>query len=304
VINDRSTDGTGAILARMTAENRALQLVTIDELPPGWLGKNHALYQGYLLSQEDWILFTDADIKFAPLTLQKALSYAAQKDLDHLAVLPQINSRSALFRSVMATFGVMLELKLRPWDVSKRSSKASVGVGAFNLVKRSAYEKAGTHTVISLRPDDDLKLGERIKSAGLNQGVLYGDAEIWLEWYTGLGQFVQGLMKNTFSVANYNFFLALAMAMATFFIVVVPVPLLLVLGYPFWLGGVLVMALQVVVMLTKRGIGGQWWYALMIPFAGLVMTYIIVKSALMTIRQGGIYWRDSFYPLSELKKQR
>jgi hypothetical protein len=64
------------------------------------------------------------------------------------------------------------------------------------------------------------------------------------------------------------------------------------------------MALQVVVMLTKRGIGGRWWYALMIPFAGLVMTYIIVKSALMTIRQGGIYWRDSFYPLSELKKQR
>jgi glycosyltransferase involved in cell wall biosynthesis len=303
VINDRSTDGTGAILRQLASENPALEILTISALPPGWLGKNHALYQGYLSSTEEWLLFTDADIKYAKGTVQKAMHFVLQQELDHLAVLPQITSRSWLFRSVAATFAVMLELKLRPWDVRKPGSNASVGVGAFNLVKRSAYEKAGTHTAISLRPDDDLKLGERIKKAGLRQDVLYGGQEIWLAWYTSLGEFIKGLMKNTFSVANYNIFLAIGMALATFFIVVLPLPLLLLMPYPFPLVGVALLLLQVVVMIFKRGIEGQWWYALLIPFAGLVMTYIILQSALLTIRQGGIYWRDSFYSLAELKKQ-
>ena len=303
VINDRSTDSTPAILQRMASTNPMLQVITIKSLPDGWLGKNHALYQGYLSSTEEWMLFTDADVLFAPDALQKAMQYALREKLDHLTVLPQITSSSRLFKSVVNTFALMLEIKLRPWKASDPSSSASIGVGAFNLVRRTAYEGAGTHTAISLRPDDDLKLGERLKAAGFRQNVAYGDDEVWLQWYTSLAQFIQGLMKNTFSVANYNLPLALAMALSTFFILVLPVPLMLFLGYPYWLMAIAVLLAQMAVMVAKKGINGRWWHALVIPFAGLVMVYIIVKSAFLTIRQGGIYWRDSFYSLRELKKQ-
>jgi cellulose synthase/poly-beta-1,6-N-acetylglucosamine synthase-like glycosyltransferase len=303
VINDRSTDSTPTILQKMAAGNSRLTLLTVDSLPEGWLGKNHALYRGYLASSEEWILFTDADVRFERDTLRKAMQLAQQNSLDHLTVLPEVTSRSLLFKSVMYTFAVMLEMKLRPWDASKPSSKASMGIGAFNLLKRSAYELAGTHTVISLRPDDDLKLGERIKQAGLRQEVAYGMGEISLQWYTSLSQFVNGLMKNTFSVANYNLALAFAMALATLLILVLPLPLLLLSGYPYNLAGLIILVAQVLAMVFKRGPRATWWQALLVPFAGLVMVYIIIRSALLTVKQGGIYWRDSFYSLAELKKQ-
>ena len=303
VINDRSTDGTAAILDRMSKNNPKLTVFTIDQLPAGWLGKNHALYRGYEATAEEWLLFTDADVKFAPYSLQKAMNYVKEKDLDHLTMMPELTSRDSLFMAVMNVFGLMLEIKLKPWLVSDPKSSASMGVGAFNLVKRSAYVKAGTHQRISLRPDDDLKLGERIKRSGGRQDVLYGDKEVGLEWYTSLGQFVNGLMKNMYSVHNYRLLPALGTALMTFLVFVLPVPLLLLSGSPYYWLCLIVLAFQVALTLGKQGTNGKWWYALLIPFAGLVMIWIIIKSTVKTIRQGGIYWRGTFYPLSELRKQ-
>lgn len=304
VINDRSSDRTPDILRKIAADNSSISVITVTNLPEGWLGKNHALYQGYLASTEEWLLFTDADILYKPEALKKAVTYALHNNLDHLTALPEITSRSSLFKSVMNTFAIMLEVKLRTWNVRDPSSSASVGVGAFNLVKRTAYEKAGTHTAISLRPDDDLKLGERIKKSGLRQDVVYANQEISLAWYNSLGEFVKGLMKNTFSVSNYHLPTAIAMSVMTFVVFVMPIPVLLLQKERGLLLAVTILLSQILLMLYKKGINGKWWHALMIPFAGLVMMFIILKSAFKTLQQGGIYWRESFYPLSELKKQR
>ncbi|RYY67609.1 MAG: glycosyltransferase [Chitinophagaceae bacterium] len=303
VVNDRSTDGTGAILARMAQRDPRLTVINVDELPAGWLGKNHALYKGYCASTEEWLLFTDGDVQFAPDTLRKAMAFVQERGLQHLTVLPEVTSRSGLFRAVMNTFALMLDIKLQPWTVSDPKSKSSIGVGAFNLVERAAYERAGTHLLISLRPDDDLKLGARIKGSGGRQDVAYGESVLWLEWYHSLGQFVNGLMKNMYSVYDYQLAPALGAAVATFLILVLPVPLLLLSGVPYIYGGLLIFAAQVALMLGKKGIRAPWWHALLMPFAGLVMVYVILKSTWRTVRQGGIYWRDSFYPLSELRKQ-
>jgi len=304
VINDRSTDRTPEILQKMVLSNPALAVITVEELPAGWLGKNHALYQGYVASAAEWMLFTDADVIFNPEALKKAMNYVAAKQLDHLVVLPEITSPSSLFKSVMNTFSIMLELRQRPWDIPNPKSNASIGVGAFNLVKRSAYEKIGTHAAFSLRPDDDLKLGERIKAAGFRQDVVYGEAEVSLAWYTSLKEFVNGLMKNTFSVSNYHLPTAIGMALATFLAFVLPLPFLLLLGSFGQVLALILLTSQIMLMLFKSGVHGKWWHALLIPFAGAVVVYIILKSAFKTIRQDGIYWRESFYPLSELKKQR
>jgi hypothetical protein len=128
--------------------------------------------------------------------------------------------------------------------------------------------------------------------------------EISLQWYTSLSQFVNGLMKNTFSVANYNLALAFAMALVTLLTLVLPLPVLLLSGYPYNLAGLIILVVQILAMVFKRGPRATWWQALLVPFAGLVMVYIIIRSALLTVKQGGIYWRDSFYSLAELKKQR
>lgn len=302
VVNDRSTDRTPQILEKLSARYPQISVETITVLPPGWLGKNYALYYGYQQSRADWLLFTDADIVFAKDTIKKAFGYVKAQELDHLALLPDVTSRSVMLNSILQTFGIMFNLKMRPWAAKDPKSTAAIGVGAFNLVSRQAYEQAGTHVAIKLRPDDDLKLGWIMKKAGFKSDVLYGDREISLEWYTSTSQFINGLMKNTFSVSNYNLPLALVNGLAAFIAFCLPVPLGLlsgsVPGVSFSLG---ILLAHWFLFQFKPG-RKKWWYFLTLTYAGAVMVYIVFKSALLNVKDKGIYWRDSFYPLDELRK--
>jgi hypothetical protein len=97
--------------------------------------------------------------------------------------------------------------------------------------------------------------------------------------------------------------MALGTAFSAFLVLVLPVPLLLLSGYPYFFFGIAIMICQVLLMLFKKGIQATAWHGLLVPAAGLVMMYIIIVSAFRTLRQGGIYWRGSFYPLSELRTQ-
>ena len=137
-LNDRSTDNTQIILHELAKRHATLTVIEIDELPSGWLGKNHALYKGYQSSTAEWILFTDADVHFESNTLTKAMSYVIDHSLDHLTVMPGITSQASLLNALLGTFVMMLELKHKPWLVRDPKSKVSLGVGAVNLVKRSA----------------------------------------------------------------------------------------------------------------------------------------------------------------------
>ncbi|OKS88530.1 glycosyltransferase [Mucilaginibacter polytrichastri] len=301
VLNDRSTDGTAAILAGFTGRYPQLTVTHITTLPDGWLGKNHALYQGYLNSTEEWMLFTDADVAFHPDSLSKAAAYVTKNRLDHLCILPEVISRSEMLNGMLGTFTLLFMLQFRPWAAINPKSKASIGIGAFNLIRREAYEKAGTHQRIKLRPDDDLKLGDLIKAAGLRQEVLAGRGYIGLEWYRNVGEFVNGLMKNSFAVADYSVLKTIGGIIAILALIALPVPLMLILGTPAErIMACLILFFQAIFMASPV-LPNKWWHAVMIPFAGLLLAYISARSAFITLKQGGIYWRDSFYSLDMLK---
>lgn len=303
LINDRSADRTPQILEDFAQRFSNVTVLNVHDLPADWLGKSHALYQGYRHSTEEWLLFTDADVVFAPGTLTKAISYSIQQQLDHLVLLPFIQSRSVAFNSVLATFKIMFDIQYRPWAAKNPHSDASIGMGAFNLVRRAAYEAAGTHLRFSLHPNDDLQLGEHIKSSGCRQEVLYGDEQIEYEWYPDLQAFINGLMKNAFSSVNYSFLKAIINAVGAFLFFVLPVPVLLLSGGPQqqWMA-VIILISQLALCMLKPALHARWWYVLTIPFAAAVISFIMLKSAIVTIRQQGICWRGSFYPLSQLKK--
>ena len=302
LIDDRSTDRTPQIVDRFAERYTFVKAVHLKQLPQAWLGKNYAMYKGYMLSDAEWILFTDADIEYQPESLTKAINYAIKNQLDHLTVFPEVRSRSTLFNGIMDTFRMMLEIRLRPWNAINAKSKAYIGVGAFNLIKRSAYEIAGTHARLPLRPDDDLKLGEQVKIAGLKQDVLYGRSELKLEWYTSVQQFIQGLMKNMFSTYDYKVAKAMPSAFLTLLIFVLPVPLLLTGDLLEKAMAIIILLFQCILFQYRKESSGKLWHVLLIPYAAVIVLYIILLSTYRTLQQKGIYWRESFYPLTELKK--
>ena len=88
VVNDRSTDRTGAILEKLAKQDPRLTVLPIERLPSGWLGKPHALHRGAQQAQGEFILFPDADIVFQPFALKKAMAYVQANRFDHVTVIP------------------------------------------------------------------------------------------------------------------------------------------------------------------------------------------------------------------------
>jgi hypothetical protein len=203
------------------------------------------------------------------------------------------------------TFVIMLTALQRPWAAKLKTSKASMGVGAFNLVKRQLYERAGTHKAIAMRPDDDLKLAAYIKGAGGASDVLYGNTELQLEWYVSVNEFIKGLMKNAFSGFNYNVFNVSCAALGILLFFVLPLPVTLLCGnYTERILSLFTFLFQLILYWKMPGSNGKWWYGFLCIYGGIIMIYIIIKSAIITLYNGGIYWRDTFYSLAELRKNK
>jgi glycosyltransferase involved in cell wall biosynthesis len=305
VVNDRSTDNSGKILLELQAKYDKLTVITIDTLPPGWLGKNHALYTGAGSSHQEYILFTDADVLYHKDVLTKAMNYCVKNNLDHLTILPGIISASPALKSIILTFVIMLTALQRPWAAKIKTSKTSMGVGAFNLVKRQAYDRAGTHKTIAMRPDDDLKLAAFLKATGSSSDALYGLGELQVEWYANVGEFIGGLMKNVFSGFNYNVFKASGGTLGILLFFVFPLPVILIFGnFPERILAISILVFQCILYGKMPGSNGKWRFGFMSIYGGIIIVYTIIKSTIITIRDGGIYWRDTFYSLTELRKNK
>ncbi len=305
VVNDRSTDGTGHIVARMATNYPQFKTVTIDHLPDGWLGKNHALWQGSRIATGQLLLFTDADIIMAPETLQKAASLLEQQKIDHLAVSPGLKMPGLILTLLAACFGFFFGLYTRPWKVADPRNRCHIGVGAFNLVRASVYWQIGGHRRIRLRPDDDLKLGKIVKDAGYRQQFAYGHELISVQWYGSVREMVVGLEKNLFAGSDYRIGATLggiALGLALF---VWPYVALLSTSGTIWLLYLLsVVTLSLLIGISARRFNTTSWQLIGFPFAVLVLCAISLRTMSLNLLQGGIFWRGTFYDLAELRKNR
>ena len=113
-VDDRSTDGTGAILDAIAVESDRLRVVHVTGLPDGWLGKTHALQVGAEASRARWLLFTDADVVFEPGSLRRAIAFAEAEAADHVTALPEVTSESMFERAFLAFFGLLFTMNARP----------------------------------------------------------------------------------------------------------------------------------------------------------------------------------------------
>lgn len=302
VVDDRSTDRTGEILDRMATADPRLRVIHVRELPKGWLGKNHALWLGAEKATGDFLLFTDADVVLDPSILRRAVGAMTADGLDHLTASPEVERPSVWFEMFIGTFSLFFSLFTKPWKVRDPNSPSHVGIGAFNLVRTTAYRAAGGHQAIAMRPDDDLKLGKLLKSRGFRQEFVFGQGLLRVEWYASVRELIQGLMKNAFSAVDYRISVVVFSSVTQLAIMVWPfLALFLTSGATRWLnlGSVLVLFLLGWVNAPLAGV--RRWHGIGFPAATLLFNYIVWRATLTTIKNDGIDWRGTHYPLAELK---
>ncbi|HSM37640.1 MAG TPA: glycosyltransferase [Longimicrobiales bacterium] len=304
VVDDRSGDATGAILDRMARDHGALRVLHVASLPAGWLGKNHALHEGAATVAADWLVFADADVIMRPDAVASAVAHARGRGLDHLAVFPRMIARGALLNATVGVFTVLFALRFRPWAAADPESRAHIGVGAFNLVRRTAYEAMGGHRSIALRPDDDLRLGRALKEAGGRSAAAFGDRLLAVEWYRSVPDLVRGLRKNAFAAVEYRpWLVAVVVALLLAFHVGPFAALLLTEGVARLLFG----AAAGLAMLSLDRSAGRFGVtrtsALLYPAGALVVAYAIGAATVRALWTGGVEWRGTIYPLAALREE-
>jgi len=305
-VNDRSTDRTGEIMERVAASPAAhgcLKIVHVSELPSGWLGKTHAMWSAGLQATGEWLLFTDADVLFKPDVLQRALSYAESEQADHVVVFPLIIMKRPGEKMMIAFFQTLFTFGHRPWRVADPDTDDHMGVGAFNMVRRTAYETVGTYKALRMEVLDDMKLGKVIKKAGLRQRNVFGEDLISVRWAKGAMGVVDNLTKNFFAVLSFQWWRTVASAIALFYLNMWPfVGLWLAHGwvrlpYAIALGSMFLIYLG---MSVRSSIPP--YYFVLHPVSTVLFEYTLLRSMFLTLRNDGVTWRGTKYPLEELRK--
>ena len=302
-VDDRSKDSTGRILEDFAAAHPRLRAVHVAKLPPGWLGKPHALQKAYEISTGDWLLFTDADVRFKRDVLRRAVTLASERKLDHLSLLCDIDVTGFWEKLLVTFFGFVFQVATDPYRVSDPHSYFYVGIGAFQMVKRSVYEASGTHRRLAMEVLDDMKLGKIIKRSGFRSGVGIAQDSVAVRWHAGLGNLIRGVTKNFFAGAGYKIGIV-ALGIAGLFLIDVAPFLGVFLGH----GWIRVFAAIAVAMALSFHAAVAYTmrvsplYALTHPLGAILLGYMLLRSTIITLKQGGIVWRDTFYPLDELRR--
>lgn len=304
VLNDRSTDGTPAILDRIAAQHSPrLRVIHIRELPLGWLGKNHALHLGAEQARGEFLLFTDADVQMAPDTVRRAIARMQERQLDHLCLIFRVVLPSSLLAMLVTDSLAGLLTVFKPWRTLEPSSRYFFGAGGFNLVRRSTYAGFGGHRPIRLCPVDDILLSRLVKESGGRQECLNGRNFVSVPWYGSVAEMVRGLRKNVFAVLDYRLS---GLAAGTLLILcgqILPFwGFLLASGWVRLFCGLTVAATALSLRAAAHSLGVNTsclrWF-LLTPYLKL---YILWQGVLAVLIKGGIDWRGTFYPLNELKR--
>jgi glycosyltransferase involved in cell wall biosynthesis len=304
-VDDRSTDGTGEIMKKVAsgAAPGRLKVVRITELPPGWMGKPHAMWSAANQATGDWLLFTDADVLFKADALRRAVAYAEAESADHLILFPRMIMKRPGERMMIAFFQTLFVFGHRPWKVADPRTKDHIGVGAFNLVRRQVYEAVGTYKALRFEVLDDMKLGKVVKTAGYAQRNVFGADLISIRWAKGAMGVVDNLTKNFFAIMSFQWPRALASCFALAFLNLMPFAGVLLahgwarLGYAVALFSMFSIYAG---MSTKSDIPP--YYFLLHPVSTALFVYTMLRSTFLTLGRGGINWRGTFYRLQELRK--
>jgi GT2 family glycosyltransferase len=299
-INDRSTDDTGRILERLAEHARHLEVIHIEALPEGWLGKLHAMHVGAQAARGDYVVYADADVVFSRDALRDAVALAEDEGLDMLALVPKLVTATTLLTAVIGLFGMLFMASVRPRALNADQPGVYGGVGAFNMVRRSLFEETEGWPWLRLEIADDLGLAYLMHRHGAKARLGLASAQLQLCWYESTASMVAGLRKNLYSaVARFHPGRALMLIIGLTLASVSPFALLATPWAP--TGVFFILALSATGYLGPLPSARRPSFALS-PFCGPIMVWALCGSMVHIVRQGSVRWRGTSYPVEELKR--
>jgi chlorobactene glucosyltransferase len=310
VLEDRSRDATAAILMEISARDSRLVILAGTELPAGWAGKPHALYQAANAAIGDWLLFVDADTFLAPNALSASLASARRTGADLYTVMTEQLMGSFWEKTVLPLVMTALSVGFSPKKVNDPKTRDAIANGQYILIKRTVYDAIGGHEKLHNLIVEDKAISEQVKWNGYRLIVADGRGVAQTRMYTDLPSLWEGWTKNIYlgladrpglmALGVFGAFLAL---MASLFMPAWP---LLGLGWYLNGGGAAALvvtgealfvwgALLAYRVRASRLMGISGWYALTTPLGAGVFAAMMFTSAWKVLSGQGVTWKGRTY---------
>jgi len=303
VVDDHSTDRTAALVQALADRDPRLQLCHAPTLPPGWLGKPHALHAGTQGAEADFLLFCDADLRLQPDAVRRTVEVAERTQAGLTTLVPTLVAESFWERAVQPVVGMLLFSLLDPVKVRNPRSKVAAAYGPYLMFRRSAYEQIGGHTCVASEVIEDLRLAHIVKGAGIPLAYVHGVDGLEVRMYDSLRGLINGWRKNFYISLGSAQWLApiaalliltvfalptvgaLGVGLASLFTAVSP-KLVQAAAFCYGADWAARLALARAFRITPRGIRS---------LGGLMVAYILCLSAYQAARRLPVTWRGRSY---------
>jgi glycosyltransferase involved in cell wall biosynthesis len=288
VIDDFSSDGTGDVAA-----GYGVRVIQNPRLPENWTGKNWALWNGFLQSTGDILVFLDADVRLAPAALERLLA-ARERCGGAVSVVPYHHTEKAYERLSLVAYLLGVFAFTSPFE--RKNARKGL-YGSCIVVSRKDYEKVNGHKSVSAELLDDLNLGRRFTEAGIPIENYIGGNLVSFRMYPGgikseLQGFGKGAVMSTASLTPATVLLV-AVWLLGLLAAGLGAPLLLIARHPWALpfsAGYILYALQILYFLKSTG-----RYGLMIPalhfLSSLFFIAVMLYSIYQVVFRGSISWK-------------
>ncbi|MFM7592769.1 MAG: glycosyltransferase, partial [Isosphaeraceae bacterium] len=207
VVNDQSTDGTGAILDELASRAEyagRLQVIHGEKRPAGWAGKTWAVHQGVMAAGDaGWLWMIDSDMRLDNRILAVAWEKASEAAADMVSLTAGVDATTVAQRSTaLAMIHLLWQLYPLPYVNSGRRAEA-LAHGAFILVRREMYEKIGGMQSLRQEIIEDIRFAQRVKAAGGTLAVHAAPRLTRTDFYGSFGDILNGLRKNAYAGMDY-----------------------------------------------------------------------------------------------------
>jgi len=196
VVDDQSTDGTARVLEGLAADVPKLRAFDAGPLPEGWVGKNHAAWQGAQRASGAWLLFTDADALHLKDSTARALLQAAASGAGMLSISPAQEMHRWWERAMIPFVYCRLAQLYSYAAVNDPQSPAAAANGQYLLIRRDAYEAVGGHAAVRGQVLEDVALARRAKEAGVRLHFAPDDGMVRVRMYDSFRAMWEGWTKN------------------------------------------------------------------------------------------------------------
>ena len=306
-VNDRSGDGTGAVLSALEHEDPRIRVVSVTDLPHGWTGKTHALYRGCLAARGELLVFMDADTVLSPDALRKAVVFVCANNVGMLSLVPEFAERGFSENVVHPHLILALCWMYPLQDVNDGSKEVGIASGAFIMIRSDVYASVGTWSSLRSEITEDLALSRAVKAKGHRLLLARAGNLVRTRKFRNFGELSRfwtrtlygGLQKSVFKTAqvlmNYILLTVLAGCLIVSAALTImdrgsfPVHLTLLTSLVAMIGVIVAFGL-----FTRRE-SGAWIYSLAAPIGIVLSGWIALRALVVLLTDRGISWRGSLY---------